>query len=273
MIIINSYSFTIPVTPPPSGDYDPATQALLDQATTDGYTAPTGIYLTALDAYIIELKAQGIWALCDVIYLPSSGGDRNFAKYNLKDPTQFNLVEYNSPTYTVGEGFTGDGVSAYLDTTWNPSVDAVNYTQNAASFGLYMRDTGAQVQAQMGLTGVFDALIFRDTGSGDFNAINNNLAGNSSGGNSEAGLYFLNRSASNSFNTYLNGASIYTANRTSNGIPNIPFYILSRNNAGSAIQSSSGQFSQAFIGGDLSSLATENYNAIQTFMTAIGSEI
>ena len=118
---------------------DPATQALLDQATTDGYTAPTGTYLTALDAYIVYLKAQGIWDLLDVLYLPSSGGDSDFACYNLKDPTQFNLTKVNSPTYTIGEGFTGNGTTSYLDTNWNPSTNGVNYTLNDAGTSIYTR--------------------------------------------------------------------------------------------------------------------------------------
>jgi len=45
-------------------------------------------------------------------------------------------IAYNSPVFTQYEGFKGDGSNAYLKMDYNPSTDAVNYTQNESSYGL-----------------------------------------------------------------------------------------------------------------------------------------
>ena len=45
----------------------------------------------------------------------------------------------NAPTFTALEGFTGDGISGYLDTGYQPSGDGVNFSQNDCSMGVYFR--------------------------------------------------------------------------------------------------------------------------------------
>ena len=39
----------------------------------------------------------------------------------------------NSPTFTQYESFKGDGLTSYIDDNYNPSTQAVKYTQNNAS--------------------------------------------------------------------------------------------------------------------------------------------
>ena len=39
----------------------------------------------------------------------------------------------NNPTFTANQGFTGNGVDAYIDTNFDPTTSGVNYTQNNAS--------------------------------------------------------------------------------------------------------------------------------------------
>ena len=125
------------------GGYDDATQALLDEATTDGYTAASGSVLTALDTFITTLKSDGVWALLDAIWLPATNGDSDFATYNLKDPDSYQLTKVNSPTFTSLQGFSTDGSSSYLNTNFNPSTNGVNLSLNAASIGVYMRINNA----------------------------------------------------------------------------------------------------------------------------------
>ena len=57
---------------------------------------------------------------------------RNFAK-RAHDSTAV-----NSPTFTAGEGFTGNGTSSYIDVDYIPSA-GVNFQLNNASHGLYFR--------------------------------------------------------------------------------------------------------------------------------------
>lgn len=254
--------------------YDTATQALLDQATGDGYTAASGDTLTALDTFIATLKSTGIWTLLDVVWLPATNGDSDFACYNLKDPTQFNLTKVNSPTHDSG-GFTGDGISAFLDTGLNLLNDGVNYTRNSSSAGVYMRSLTAG-QSEMGAcnaTGSNGFIIGRNFGNRDFNSINNGVTNNAAPVNTDAGLFFLNRTNSTSYTSNINGSVFRTYSRASTALENTDVAILARKNSTTPLQFSTGQVSFSFLGGDLSSQATAFYNAIQTYMTSIGKQV
>jgi len=140
-----------------TGDLDASTSALLDQATTDGYTAASGTCLTALDTFISTLKSDGIWTLLDALWLPATNGDSDFACYNLKDPSTFKLTKVNSPVFTSLEGFTGDIVSAYLNTNWSPTTNGVNYQFNNASITVYARyyPGGSRYDLTFGLDGTY----------------------------------------------------------------------------------------------------------------------
>ena len=48
-------------------------------------------------------------------------------------------VAVNSPVFTAFEGFTGDGISSYLDTNYNPNTEGFKLTLNDASIAIYSR--------------------------------------------------------------------------------------------------------------------------------------
>lgn len=259
------------------GGYDAATQALLDQASTDGYTAASGTALTALDAFIVALKADGIWTLLDALWLPATNGDSDFACYNLKDPTSFNLTKVNSPTFTSLEGFTGNGASAYLDTNFNLSVDGVNYTLNAASIGFYNRLSSGSSKLEMGAKDVsnFESQMTSNWNGSGLKFLgqlndNNNFTNTTSG--NETGFHILNR-LNNDQTYYNNGLSITTDTDAPSGVPNETMGILGRLSSSMLSFPSSDQISFAFIGGDLSTKASEFYTAIQDYMIAIGKQV
>lgn len=270
-----------------TSSYDTATQALLDQATTDGYTAPSGTTLTALDTFITTLKSTGIWALCDVIYLPATNGDSDFACYNLKNPATFKLTKVNSPTFTSLQGFTGNGSSSYLNTGWNPSTNGVNYTLNSASLGGYARTDNTD-GTQRVLIGVTDATGFTQFTPKlsttaflwGFQRINNaGVNFKSYNGITNAnGFYNSNRfgSGANDLNLYRNGSSL-TVNQNgsipSTNVPNNNVYLLASNNNGTAAGFSREQLSFAYFGADLTAQASSFYSAIQTYMTTLGTNV
>lgn len=250
--------------------YDESTQALLDQASTDGYTPASGTSLTALDTFISTLKSEGIWTLLDCLWLPATNGDSDFACYNLKDPTQFNLTKVNSPTFTSLEGFTGDGVSAYLDTNFTPSTDSISASQNSQSFGIYTRS-----QSTTGNQGVIASANTR------FNRVNSTTQRWTIGGASfiestvtgdSIGLLSSNREDGVNVNLYKNGVQQDTAINNSS-LPNRYLTLLALNNQGSIIQFQDAEISFAYHGADLTSKMLVFYTAIQDYMTAIGSEV
>ena len=114
--------------PAPTGtSFDADYQAVLNYATTQGYTLPSSGQQTLQNQLVVDLKDAGVWNKLDLFYVFAIDGDSDFASINWKDPNNFEITEVNSPTFTTNVGFTGDGSSAKLYTNFNPSTDRVNY--------------------------------------------------------------------------------------------------------------------------------------------------
>lgn len=118
--------------------FDPSYQAVLDRATVLGYTKPSAAQQIKQNQLVLDLKAAGIWTLLDVFYVFATDGDSDFATLNWKNPAAFQCSKVNSPTFTINEGFQGNGTSSYLDTNWTPSTNGVNFTLNSASLGVWV---------------------------------------------------------------------------------------------------------------------------------------
>jgi hypothetical protein len=135
--------------------FDADYQAVLDRASTLGYTAPSAAQQTLQNTLVEDLKTAGVWSKLDAFYLFATDGDSDYATLNFVAPSSFQATKTNSPTFTADEGFTGDGVSAYLDTNLNASTDTTNYTQDDASFGVYAwNNIGATGEYPMSADGI-----------------------------------------------------------------------------------------------------------------------
>lgn len=113
------------------GGLDSDYQAVLDQATTRGFTAPSDTQQNLQSNIIKTLKAYGVWDKLDLFYL-LAGEYENFARLNWKAPANYELTNSGTPTFTTNKGFSNGGGSNYLDTTFNFSTDGSNYTLNDA---------------------------------------------------------------------------------------------------------------------------------------------
>jgi hypothetical protein len=116
--------------------YDTDYQAILDYATTQGYTLPSESQRLKQNTLLIALKNAGVWSKLDTFANFATDGSNQFALIDWK-----RLVQYNAstgPIFTTNEGFTGNGTSSYIDTNFNPASGTNNYTLNNASRYLYM---------------------------------------------------------------------------------------------------------------------------------------
>jgi hypothetical protein len=111
--------------------FDTDYQAVLNYATTQGYTLPSAGQQTLQNQLVVDLKAGGVWSKLDTFAVFATDGNSDFALIDWKRLSQYTAV--NSPTFTTNEGFTGNGTSSYIDTNFNPSTSGVNYTLNNAS--------------------------------------------------------------------------------------------------------------------------------------------
>lgn len=121
----------------PASAVDADYQAILDQASSLGYTAPSASQQTLQNTLVTDLKTAGVWDKLDVFYCFATDGDSDFATLNWKAPSSHQVTKINSPTFTADSGFTGDGSSSYLDTNYNPATSGTNYTLNDASISIW----------------------------------------------------------------------------------------------------------------------------------------
>lgn len=121
-----------------NSSFDADYQAVLNRATTLGYTLPSASQRIKQNALVLALKAGGIWNKLDVLYIFANDGGSDFATLNWKSPNLYQSTLINSPTFTINVGFQGNGTSSYIDTNFNAVTQGVNYTQNNASRYVYL---------------------------------------------------------------------------------------------------------------------------------------
>jgi hypothetical protein len=113
-------------------------QAILDYATTQGYTLPSSGQQSKQNKLVVDLKEAGIWSKLDTFAVFATDAEdtpgsntSDFALIDWKRLSQY--TAFNSPTFNTNGGFTGNGTSSHINTNFNPATSGLNYTQNNAS--------------------------------------------------------------------------------------------------------------------------------------------
>jgi hypothetical protein len=175
-------------------------------------------YNTAVQA----LVDGGYWARMDIfrLYANHTNGDGE-ALINWINPGTYDATAYNSPTWTIDQGFQFNGTDNYIDQNWVPSVSGVNYTQNSASQVIYVR-TNIAVNVAHGTANNADS---KDAFINPRNASNNavvkiNATGPDQVANSDgSGLFINTRTAAAVNKLYRNGVAIINGTTNSTGVP------------------------------------------------------
>ena len=126
-------------------------QAILDYATTQGYTLPSASQQALQNQLVVDLKDAGIWSKLDTFAVFATDGDSDFALIDWKRLSQY--TAFNSPTFTTDFGFNGDGASSYIDTNFDLSnlTTKLITNQESISTGLYIpRDDSATTEYILG---------------------------------------------------------------------------------------------------------------------------
>lgn len=168
----------------------------------------------------------------------------------------------NGAVFTAGEGFKGDGASAYIEVDWIPSSDAVTYLLNSGSFGIYFNTglVGADVGKVSGVYsttadgGVNNRMMITHPscapgGSNDNYAIAVNGSFADTGGLNAQCMLIGSRTASNVVKLYKDAAAIINATTVSTKRPNQKMVLLARRTTdGSVGLYDDNQISFAFAG-------------------------
>jgi hypothetical protein len=139
--------------------FDTDYQAVLNYATSLGYTLPSSAQQIKQNQLMLDLKAGGIWSKLDTFAMFANDGGSNFGLIDWKRLSLYTGV--NSPTFTNNQGFQFNGTSSYINTNFNPATQSVNYTLNNASRGFYLYNSSATPLGIDGNNTTFDNAIFR----------------------------------------------------------------------------------------------------------------
>ena len=125
------------VTPTPSPvTYDADYQAILDEATLQGYTLPSTSGQTLQNQLVLDLKTAGIWSELDILYVMATDGDGNYSLLNWTDPTSYSGITNGTMSFVTNEGWDRT-LGSYIITQYVPSTDALNATSSDTSNFLY----------------------------------------------------------------------------------------------------------------------------------------
>jgi hypothetical protein len=259
--MITGYSNTISVTTAaPSFDAD--YQAVLDYATTQGYTLPSSGQQTLQNQLVVDLKAGGIWSKLDTFGVFATDGDSDFALIDWIRLSDYTAI--NSPTFTTNEGFTGNGSSSYINSNYNPNTSGVNYTLNDASISVW-NNTFVLNNFISGVSLSVINCLRMSTSSANIriNMDNNNFTPSVDLSDASKKLRQLNRISANDATAFQDttssthlGVSVSVANENQLILRASSFY-------------SSTEVAFFGMGASLVSENTDFYNALNTYKTAI----
>jgi len=132
-------------------DYDAAVQTWIAKLITEGFTSPSSDNLSLLNTFVLALKSAGVWSNLDVIQVWAQDSNSvNAGRVNVVNPSDTLATLYNSVSFTNKVGITGDGVSAYVDTGYNPSTYGGNYASGDNFNGCWVHSGATGLGAIVG---------------------------------------------------------------------------------------------------------------------------
>lgn len=245
--------------------YDSSYQLILNEATALGYTLPSDAQKIIQNDLILELKSAGIWNKLDVLYIFANDGGSNFGTLNWIRPDIRRCLLYTSGstlTFTTNQGFTGNGTSAYIDTTFNPFFDPNKYQVNNASRYIYLYTPQTPAPRPFDGNSSNSNTIGTYT-SNDVNGINTNTPSTTFKYSATQEMKSIHRTSSTSM-TMFNGTTIGSGTSLSSTISNASQFIL---RAGGNYASH--QVSMYAMGASLISENTNFVNAFNTYITSL----
>lgn len=248
----------------------PETQALIARFTSPPSTARALL----INDLIGSMISAGLWQKLDAFYVMAQY-DAQAARQNwIRDA--FNLTAVSSPSFTVDRGYATNGTTSYLNTGYTPATDGVNFTQNAASLGIWSREdsvnTGNDIGGREGATSRQTAIILRPTTTTLHARINLGNANGSIASNSSLGCFLASRDDASTIRTYRNGSLLGTGSYASTDPSPQPLFIGASNTNGTATAFQAREYAASMAGASLDAAQNANlYAALNTYMQAVGA--
>ena len=207
------------LTPSPSAIvFDSSYQAILNYATSQGFTLPSFSGQTKQNQLVVNFKSAGIWNDLDIFYVFATDGSEDFAKINWKNPGVYTIIENGTVNFTTNIGFktAAANVANFFSTQYSTQTNKTGYTLTDASRFTWDYDgTG---------TGVYDGAFGGPRES--FNGLNDsgqriqqdNTNLPSAFNNVGVGLKLIQRTSSSNVNMYNNTSTPTSFVRNNTGL-------------------------------------------------------
>jgi len=219
---------------------------------------------------VLDLKANSLWTPMKAIY-PMVGASAAACAQNLKS-SSFTGTFTSGWTF-ASTGVTGNGTSAYMDTTLIPSVEL---SLNSTHLSFYSRtDSPNNGMADIGSLGSNSNWTLIEIYANNFyNLINQNTTGSNNSMTTTLGHFVGSRTASNAIEGYRNGTSFGTHTTTSGSLSDRSITIAAMNNSPSPQYNSSREYAFASIGDGLTDTqASDFYTAVNSFQENLNREV
>jgi hypothetical protein len=242
------------------------TTAFLARA--DAITTVGATERAAYKALINGLVSDGIFAKLDVLFVFATDTSAH-ALLNLVSST-YTASLVNAPTFTADRGYTGNGTSTEVLTTFNPSTaSSPHFVQNSAHISAWNLTNSNDNGGLWGCAqGGHEAIIPSFSGGDTYLRVNDGAGAQTTV--DPRGFFLGNRDSSTGRQGYQNGSALGAYGSVSSvAVPNFAFAALG-DTAGEGGFSSQ-QIAMASAGGSMNSTEQGNfYSRLRTYMTAVG---
>lgn len=224
--------------------------------------------------FFTSMRAAGLLTLFDRLWIFAAA---NAATAKIDLVALQTATPINGPTFTVDRGYTGDGLSSYLDSGFIASSGGVNCVLNSTTLHFYCNTNAAINADSIGGQGAANTLTFMDIHQADGTTqgaiANAGVAVNVAAADS-LGLFSLARTAANLTTAYKRGASIGTGATASAAIINVSSFILGFNNNGAPLVTETRRCASVAYSAGLNGSQEVAYNTIlETFLTGVGASV
>ncbi len=192
---------------PPSGapGYSAEAQALFARFGADPGETRRGL----IDTAIVALKAAGVWAKLDALWLFAAHDDQA-AKLNWVQAA-FDATAVNAPSFTTDRGYAGDGTSAHLDTGFNDLTGSALWSQDAMCAGVWVSQWSGSSNCPLGVAGATANLRIGASGANIVTRIHSTTSFNPAFTNASPGHLVVTRDGATSSRALRNGTSVTTS--------------------------------------------------------------
>lgn len=225
-----------------------------------------------INTLVKSLKETGNWNKLDRLYLLATEAQGQ-SLISLVNPTSQPATLVNAPAFVADRGYTGNGSTSYINTNFDDTNDAINFTQNSNAAGVYVRTNVSENFFDFGtVDGSTRNLLYSRHSTSGLRGSAIQAADIMVGSTDSRGFNCVVRTASNAVALYKNGNSVQTGNNVATSLTALDMFVCCVNSAGSPSAFSTKQIALFYAGsGTINQAAL--YTTIQAYMTEIGANV